>query len=156
MSMNEVNELVKNYMFYIFDELIEDKECDYNTNTFDKENENYDDYWYTSFINEVTKMNYDISYSLFNEGEGCSILQYCNKNKIDYDKLMCRDCNNLEMLHTIVKYFTNEYNINIYDKHNIKTNEKILLLYVASYLDKSDFEEELIEYYYNKNEYLLK
>jgi hypothetical protein len=154
--MKEVNELVKNYMFYVFDELIEDKECDYNTNTFDKKDENYDDYWYTSFIDDITTINYDKSYSLFNEGEGCSILQYCDKNKIDYDKLMCRDCNNLKMLEDIVRYFTNEYGINIYDKHKIKNNKKILLLYAYTYLNKNDFEVEITEYYNNKSEYLLK
>jgi hypothetical protein len=141
--MEEVNEIVKTYMFFVFDELIRQGQLD--PETFDKENENYNEEWFYDFSNTISN-NYE---------EGYSIVNYCKENDIDYNTLMCNNCNNLKMLEEVV-YCMNIFETNVYDNHKITNNEIVLHLYAYAYLNSNYFEDELVEYYNNKPEYVLK
>ena len=141
--MEEVNALVKNYAIDVFDDLIRHGQLD--PETFDKENENYDEEWYNDFINKITN----------DYIRGISIVKHCKNNNIDYNTLMYSDGNNLKMLKEVVDYF-NDFETNVYDNHDITNNEIVLHLYAYTYLNGNHFEEELIEYYNNIPEYVLK
>jgi hypothetical protein len=142
--MERINELIKDYIFFVCYELLIEK----------KINRNMD--WYINFDDYLTLEEKTID--LFYYTDNCySFLKYCKDLQIDYNDLMNSNYTNLKMLNFIIQYWEKQFHTNVFENDENMSNEVILNYYCFTYTNTNeDLKTEIKKYFSNYQSYMMK